>query len=262
MSFQKLVTRLQKWRQRLFSFVLRISPSHRLVVLDGIKQGTYSVKQYIQYHCGHMSRLDSKDEDKCAWLLRGLNNQDFRAVCMVTYGLEGDKASVLSLSQYNLTLDRVADSGRTKPVGGSGHGASVQGKGKGKVAGLGIQGGIQKSKPKPKPAHAEDLSFKARQTLMREGKCFACKQKGHNQTNAAACPMHPRHADAMAGRGKQTQGSNKARTGVVVTPEHNGAGSQRQNCWKCFSRWLLERAIRTRVLGAHDLEFVSNSGNH
>ena len=30
--------------------------SHSLVVLDGIKQGTYSVKQYIQYRCGHMSK--------------------------------------------------------------------------------------------------------------------------------------------------------------------------------------------------------------
>ena len=174
--------------------------SHRLVVLEGIKQGTFSVKQYIQYSCGHMSRLDSKDEDKRAWLLRGLNDQDFKGICMVTYGLEGDKASVLSLSQHILALDSLAVSSRKKPVGSSGHGASVQGKGKGKVAGLGIQGGIQKSKPKPKPAHAEDLSFRARQALMKEGKCFACKQKGHNQANAGLCPMHPRHADAVAGR--------------------------------------------------------------
>ena len=174
--------------------------SHRLVVLDGIKQGNFSVKQYIQHHCSHTSKLDSKDEDKRAWLLRGLNDEDFRAVCRVTYNLEGDKASVLSLSQHILTLDPLFDSGRKKPVGVSVHGASVQGKGKGKVTGLGIQGGIQKSKPKPKPAHAENLSFKARQALMKEGKCFACKQKGHNQTDAAACSMHPRHADAVAGR--------------------------------------------------------------
>ena len=174
------------------------------MVLDGIKQGNFSVKQYIQHQCGHMSRLDSKDEDKRAWLLRGLNDEDFRAIRKLTYNHEGDKASVLSLSQHILTLDPLYDSGRTKPVAGSGHGAFVQGKGKGKVAGrvtgLGTQGGIQKSKPKPKPAHVEDLSFKARQALMKEGKCFACKQKGHNQTNAAACSMHLKHADAVAGR--------------------------------------------------------------
>ena len=109
--------------------------SHRLVVLDGIKQGNSSVKQYIQHLCSHVSRLDSSDEDKRAWLLRGLSDEDFRAICKVTYHPEGDKASVLSLSQHILKLDPLYDSGRTKPVGGSGHGASVQGKGKRMVGG-------------------------------------------------------------------------------------------------------------------------------
>ncbi|DBA96095.1 TPA: hypothetical protein ACH3X1_001590 [Trebouxia sp. C0004] len=157
-----------------------------------------------------MSRLDNKDEDKRAWLLRGLNDQAFRAMCMVTYGYEGDKASVLALSKHILALDCLADSVRSKSVaGGSGHGASVQGKGKGKVAGLGTQRGIQKSKPKPKPAHAEVLTFKARQALMKEGKCFACKQKGHNQSDAVACSMHPRHTVAVAGRLSAMQVNSK-----------------------------------------------------
>ncbi|DBA91642.1 TPA: hypothetical protein ACH3X1_003248 [Trebouxia sp. C0004] len=146
-----------------------------------------------------MSRLDSKGEDKRAWLLRRLNDQAFRQTCLVTYGCEGDKASVISWSKHILALDCTAHSVRSKSVaGGSGRGASVQGKGKGKVAGLGTQGGIQK--PKPKPAHAEVLTFKARQALMEEGKCFPCKQAGHNQSNAAACSMHPQHGDAVAGR--------------------------------------------------------------
>ncbi|DBA87872.1 TPA: hypothetical protein ACH3X1_016777 [Trebouxia sp. C0004] len=50
------------------------------------------------------------------------------------------------------------------------------------------------------PKLSQHTLSKARQALMKEGKCFACKQKGHNQTNAAACAMHPRHADAVAGR--------------------------------------------------------------
>ena len=68
----------------------------------GLKlQGPYSVQSYVQHIDGHTSWLDSKDEGKHAWLLRGLDDEAFQPTCMVTYGCKGDKnikASVAFLS--------------------------------------------------------------------------------------------------------------------------------------------------------------------
>ncbi|DBA96130.1 TPA: hypothetical protein ACH3X1_015616 [Trebouxia sp. C0004] len=86
------------------------------------------------------------------------------------------------------------------------HTSFALGKGKGKVADL------QKSKPKPEPAHAEVLTFEARQALMQEGKCSACKQKGHNKNDAVACAMHPRHTDAGADHLSAMQVDSKTRS--------------------------------------------------
>ena len=185
--------------------------SHRQVVVEGVKQGDRTVKQYVQYIGSHLAKINSTEEDKRTYLLTGLADEQFRQTCLVTYGRKGDEATVSSLQQHILALDGFANTYRSgKGAGQSAKGVTVQGKGKGKGAGLGAQGGVQKPKPKAqgKPAHAKNQSPLDRQRLAKERRCFACEEVGHTQRDSKRCTLHPDYE------------ANKGLAGMQVDPKN------------------------------------------
>ena len=170
--------------------------SRRLIVQKGVFQGRRTVKEYVHEILPHLTRIDSTDEDKRSYLMQGVGDQSFRQVCMTTYGHKGAEATVASLAKHILALDALADS--VRGTGGQSEGSmAVQGKAKGKGVDLGAKGGIQKPKSKAKPAHASALGFKERQQLIKDNKCFVCREVGHNQNDAKRCTRHPDHAKVI-----------------------------------------------------------------
>ncbi|KAL3138063.1 hypothetical protein ABBQ38_005295 [Trebouxia sp. C0009 RCD-2024] len=158
----------------------------------GFKQGKRSVIEYVQDILPHLRRCRSSMIDQVDYMLKGLNDEGFRlgvSTCQTSPDYEWPDIEKLS-AHIMVTAKRMdsvtggtAGSGSSK--GGAANGSGKGGKGK---ADLGAQGGIRK----PKPSHAPTLPMKDRISLRSEGKCFACKQKGHIQTDTA-CPRHPDH---------------------------------------------------------------------
>lgn len=157
---------------------------------SGFKQGRRTVIEYVQAILPHLRRCRSSMPDQVDYLLKGLNNEGFRmgvSTCQSTRDYEWPDIEMLSahIMQSAKRMDAVvglAEAGPSK--GGSANGRS---RGRGKAA-LGAQGGIRK----PKPNHAPSLPLKDRISLRSEGRCYACKEKGHIQTDTV-CPRHPDH---------------------------------------------------------------------
>ena len=158
----------------------------------GFKQGKRTVVQYVQDILPHLRRCRSSTSDQVDYMLKGLNSEGLRmgvSICQSTPDYEWPDIEKLSAhimvpaKRQDSVTDGLGGSGSSKGSLANGHGKGGRGR-----ADLGAQGGIRK----PKPSYAPSIPKQDRISLRSEGKCFACKQKGHIQTDPV-CPKHPDH---------------------------------------------------------------------